>query len=529
MPENVAQFHIKVNGESLPAAMAQKLHSVTVESSLNLPSMAEVSIMDANLEFIDGNLLEPGKTLEILAKSGSGAEQKIFDGEIVELEPNFDYPNAYCVVRGFDRLHRLMRGQFVRDFPNSSDSDIASKIASEAGLSAKVKSTSPIHEYVFQDNETNLEFLQRRAAPLGYVIFADGKDLHFEPPNSSREVELKWGKDGLSTFRPRMTTLGQPTEITVLGWNPNDKQVVKGQASAGEGQPKIAEARDRVAMAQVYGKSTTLLSTTLSDEKQVQNLANGEANRRSGAFVEAEGVCGGHPGLMAGVKVKLDNIGDRFKGEYLVSNVTHIYDQQKKYHTQFTVSSTNASTISSMMASEDTPRLGLVVGIVTNNDDPKGWGRVKVKFPSLSEDKESDWARVVSVGGGKERGIEFLPEVNDEVLVGFFQGDRHVPFVMGGLHNGKDAPPKKTSEVVSGGKVERRIIRSRTGHIVILDDSSSSPGITIMDSKGNKIEIDTKTGSMILNAENSIEIKSKKITINGQTLVEIDGQAIKIG
>jgi phage protein D len=529
MPDNVAQFHVKVGGESLPANYAQQLHSLTVESSLNLPSVAEVTLLDTSLEFVDGALLEPGKTLEIFAKTGPGAEQKIFDGEIVELEPNFDYPNTYCVVRGFDRLHRLMRGQFVRDFPNSSDSDIASKIAGETGLTAKVKSTSPVHEYVFQDNETNLAFLQRRAAPLGYVIYADGKDLHFEPPASSREVELKWAKDGLSTFRPRLTTLGQPTEITVRGWNPMEKQVVRGQSAAGEGQPVIKESRNRVAMAEVYGKAPALLSTTIRDEKYAQSVATGEANRRSGEYVQAEGVCGGHPGLVAGVKVKIENIGDRFGGAYIVTSATHVYDSQKKYQTQFSVSSMHALTVMNLIASEPAPRPGLAIGIVTNNNDEKGLGRVKVKYPSLSEDKESDWARVVSVGGGAERGLEFLPEVNDEVLIGFEHGDIHQPYVLGGLWNGKDKPPKPTSGVVSSGKVERRIVRSRTGHVITLDDSSGSPGITVEDSKGNKVQIDTKSGTMTLEASNAIEIKSKKITINGSTLVEIDGAAIKLG
>ncbi len=530
MPDNVSHFHIKVDGQTIPKEYALKLHSLVVESHLNLASMAEISFTDSNLQFIDGSLLEPGKSVQIFVPSGSGEEQKLFDGEIVELEPNFEYPDVYCVIRCFDRLHRLMRGYHVRDFPNSSDSDIVTKVAAEADLSAKVKSTSPVHEYVFQDNETNLTFLQRRAAPLGYVLFADGKDLHFEAPSSSREVELKWGKDGLSSFRPRLTTLAQPTEITVLGWDENDKQVIRAQAGSGAGQPQIKESRDRVAMAQVYGKAPALLSTTLRDSKQAQNVATGEANRRSGEYVQADGVCGGHPGIVAGVKLKIDNIGDRFKGAYIVTSATHIYDHKKQYQTQFSVTSMHAQTVMSLLSPEPAPRHGLAIGIVTNNKDPKERGRVKVKYPTLSEEKESDWARVVSPGGGIERGLEFLPEVNDEVLIGFEQGDIHHPYVLGGLWNGKDAAPKKTSAVVSSsGAVERRLIRSRTGHLITLDDSSGSPGITVEDSKGNKLFIDTKKGSITLEASHSIEIKAENITINGSKVVAIDGGAIKLG
>jgi phage protein D/phage baseplate assembly protein gpV len=537
MPDNVAQFHVKVGGESLPAHYAQQLHSLTVESSLNMPSVAEVTLLDAKIEFIDGDILVPGKALQIFAKAGPGEEQKIFDGEIVELEPNFEYPNAYCVVRAFDRLHKLMRGQFVRDFPDAFDSDIAAKVAEEAKLKPKVHKTTPKHDYVFQDNETNLAFLQRRAAVLGYVIYVDGAngdDFHFEPLSASRQVDLKWGKDGLSVFRPRLTTLSQPTKITVAGWDPMRAEPVSATPEgAGKGQPIVGEPKDRVAMAKVFGESSALLSTTIRNVDYAKAVANGEANRRSGEYLQAEGTCGGHPGLTAGVKLNIDNIGDRFKGTYIVTSAMHVYDSQKKYHTQFTVSAMHSLTVMNLLASEPPPRVGLAIGIVTENNDPKGLGRVKVRYPSLEDPaltkKNSDWARVVSVGAGAERGLEFLPEINDEVLIGFEHGDIHQPYVLGGLWNGKDKPPKPTSGVVSSGKVDRRIVRSRTGHVITLDDSSGSPGITVEDSKGNKVQIDTKSGTMTLEASNAIEIKSKKITINGSTLVEIDGAAIKLG
>jgi uncharacterized protein involved in type VI secretion and phage assembly len=120
-----------------------------------------------------------------------------------------------------------------------------------------------------------------------------------------------------------------------------------------------------------------------------------------------------------------------------------------------------------------------VVGIVTDLQDPEGQGRVKVKYPWFSEDHASFWARIAIVGGGSGRGVQFLPEVNDEVLIGFEMGDMHHPFILGGLWNGKDAPPKKTGEVVNGGKVQERLIKSRTGHLIILDDKDGAGGITV--------------------------------------------------
>ncbi len=187
-------------------------------------------------------------------------------------------------------------------------------------------------------------------------------------------------------------------------------------------------------------------------------------------------------------------------------------------------------------------RDGFMIGIVTNCDDPKDSGRVKVKFPALSDDKESDWARVVSVGGGHTRGFQWIPDMNDEVLVGFEQGDIHHPYIIGGLWNGVDAPYKKKGDYLEGGHVVRRYIHSNkdkaaTGNTITLDDSSSSPSITIEDANGNIIHIDTKSGNLEIRVKGNVQIKADKnvkvegqnIEISGQTKVSIKAPMIDIG
>ena len=112
---------------------------------------------------------------------------------------------------------------------------------------------------------------------------------------------------------------------------------------------------------------------------------------------------------------------------------------------------------------------GMVVGVVTNNKDPDALGRVKVKFPWLSDTDESHWARVVTPMAGGGRGFYFLPEVDDEVLVGFEHGDVGLPYVLGSLWNGKDKPPEKNDD----GKNNLRVIKSRSGHLIRLDDTDA--------------------------------------------------------
>lgn len=154
---------------------------------------------------------------------------------------------------------------------------------------------------------------------------------------------------------------------------------------------------------------------------------------------------------------------------------------------------------------------GLTVGIVTNNQDDDGLGRVKVKFPLLSDKDESYWARVLTPMAGKERGIYFLPEVEDEVLVAFAHGDIESPYILGSVWNGKDKPPEKNSD----GKNNLRVIKSRSGHQIILDDTKDEEKIIIRDrTDKNEIVIDSKKKTLNIKIEEDITIEAKgKITI----------------
>ena len=128
-------------------------------------------------------------------------------------------------------------------------------------------------------------------------------------------------------------------------------------------------------------------------------------------------------------------------------------------------------------AGADARFYGVAMAIVTNNKDPDGLARVKVRLPWISDDVESDWARVVSPMAGAGRGLYILPEVDDEVLVAFEHGNPSTPYVLGGLWNGKDKPPEANSD----GKNDIRVLKSRSGHVIRLDDTAGAERIEIVD------------------------------------------------
>ena len=160
---------------------------------------------------------------------------------------------------------------------------------------------------------------------------------------------------------------------------------------------------------------------------------------------------------------------------------------------------------------------GVVTAVVTNNKDPRGLGRVRVEYPWLGKDREGYWARIAAPMAGRDRGLYFLPEVDDEVLVAFEQGDVRFPYVIGALWNGKDAPPAKNDD----GKNNVRLIRSRSGHVIRLTDEEGKEKIEIIDKSGNNsITIETATNQVTIKSEKDITLRAPKgaIKLDAQKL-----------
>jgi uncharacterized protein involved in type VI secretion and phage assembly len=162
---------------------------------------------------------------------------------------------------------------------------------------------------------------------------------------------------------------------------------------------------------------------------------------------------------------------------------------------------------------------GVVVGIVTNNRDPWGIGRVKVKLPHLGEADESNWARIAVPMAGMERGIYFLPEVGDEVLVAFERANPRFPFILGALWNGKEQPPAKNDD----GNNDVRIIKSRSGHVIRLTDKDGGAKIEIIDNSGkNSLVFDTEVNLVKIESGQDITLSAANGTI------KLDARSIDI-
>ncbi len=548
---HVSHFAMHIDGSPAPKEVMDQLLDCTIENSLHLPDMCTVRIHHGEADkqgmykFIDSPQFAVGKAMKITGGEGPSGDSTLFEGEIVGVELDLAAHGVpTLVVRCFDKSHRLHRGRQARTFVQMKDTDIVQRVAGEAGLSVEADQTSEVHDWVMQNNQTNWEFLQERAARNGFRLFLkDGSKLCFKKVEDDGRTThtLEWGKE-LRSFRPRVSASPQVDEVEVRGWDPKKKQAIIARAKSAKGVPKVRQDRQggEVAKRAFGSAKMVVVDRPVHSEGEAKAIAQSLCDEIGASFLEAEGLCYGVPQMRPEDMVKIQNIGDRFSGEYLVTSCTHTYTPAEGYATVFTVSGKKPPTLLSVLEGDELSRRApiggnIVVGVVTDNNDPDNLARVKVKFPWLTEEHESFWSRIAVPMSGPDRGMLFLPEVGDEVLVAFEHGDIRRSYIIGCLWNGKDKPPKTrkddyaSSKAVNGGKTTRRWIRTRMGHILeFFDDCDGKIGATLRTNEGyriqlrendQRIEIITKNKHMML-----LDDKNDVIRVVDKT----DGNHIKI-
>jgi uncharacterized protein involved in type VI secretion and phage assembly len=180
---------------------------------------------------------------------------------------------------------------------------------------------------------------------------------------------------------------------------------------------------------------------------------------------------------------------------------------------------------------------GVYPALVTNVVDEDGQGRVKVTLPwapDTGSERYEAWARVATLMGGKDRGSWFIPDPNDEVLVAFENGDPSRPYVLGGLWNGRDAPPASMDQA---GKNAQKVLRSRNGVRITLDDTDGKEALTLETPGGQKITLQDGPGSIELTDANGNTVRldasgimltsSGKVTIQAST-VEVTSGSVTV-
>jgi phage protein D len=558
--QHVAGVDVLVGGAKLDPKWRDATIEVKVVDSLTLPDMALVRLVDPKGDNIDNHPLQLGKDLEIkVAGKGERATTSIFKGQIAAVEPEFGAQGVVISIRAYDKAHKLNRQRKTRTFQQMSASDMIRKIAGESGLqAANVESTSVVHEFFQQSNETDWDFMWRLALMHDFEVVVKDTTLEFRPANkggSEPAVALKY-QDTMISFRPRMSGVQQPKTVNIRAWDPKSKKVVTGTSANGTTSSQAGVQRAKVSN-DLGGGTTAIADRVAANNGEANELAKSTLNRMSDAFYEADGVAFGNPKIKAGGKIQVQGVGQQFSGAYTVTSSTHSYRGASGYQTSFQISGRSSRTLLELMRppQERDWSASLVVGVVTNNNDPDQMGRVRVKYPSLSDSEESAWARIATPSAGNARGLLMMPQPDEEVIIGFEHGDTRRPIVVGSVFNGRDKPGPDLLQnrdgsfaVLSNEKVHMHSkkdfeIKSDQNMTVEIkqDEKHTVKGSYTHETTGaGKLKAQTynveagssmtvKGVSVTVEASASLTLKGATVDIQGSGPVNIKGAIINIG
>ena len=283
----------------------------------------------------------------------------------------------------------------------------------------------------------------------------------------------------------------------------------------------------------------TVVDRPIASFTQAQTMAQSISNQLAGDFLCADGKGPGNLDLRVGKVLELTNMND-YNGQYYITDTRHIF-YQGIYNTEFSVRGLRGGNILKILSPPHRlkPSQTMLIGIVTNNRDPEDLGRVKVYFPTLTDEHESTWARIVAMGAGADRGFYCLPEINDEVLVCFEHGDITRPLVIGNMWNGADAPPEAIDNVVpddnesNSGQVLVRTFQTTNGHNVRFVDkniASYEAGVYLETSAGHQVNLNDNQGTIEVITSNNQQIvldqnKIEITTSSGQTVTLNDSSS----
>lgn len=553
-------FVITIDGSPLAADIEQLLVEAYVDDNRNLPDMFVLRFRDANRLVLSKAVVKIGSGVKIAVTSTDTQQpEPLISGEVTALEADFDATGTFTLVRGYDLSHRLFRGRRAETYTQVTASDVAVKVARRAGLSiGTVEATSTVFENVSQGGVSDWHFLSGLAREIGYEVGVRDDKFEFRTPSSATDAPAADGTAGnplvlelgtdLLRVRSSVTSAEQVKETQVRGWDTAEKKAIIGTAPARTTSAELPGASP-ADLAHVFGDATYVATDVpYRLQAEVDVAARAVAEQIAGGFAELDAVARGNPKIRAGTAVSIDNLGPPFDGKYTVTTSRHHFDQTAGYVTQFAVTGRQERSLLGLASGNggfpDRRLAGVVVAQVSDVNDPQGRGRVKLTYPWLSDTYVSDWARTVQPGAGKDRGATVVPEVGDEVLAAFEQGDIRRPYVVGGLYNGVDTPKAGPTELVDSGsgEINRRSFVSRRGHrLDFLDQTGKTEGVTIrtgddklqllMDATGTKLTIhsdgtvlvEARQGVTVDAATSTIELKGGDIKLTGKNGVTIDG------
>lgn len=461
-----------------------------------------------------------GKSVSITIKPTGGmvdaAREHGFIGVItqIDLDNSIDALNQTMVTAASPTVSMdgAEHNVFYRD---QSASDIIGAILRKHPLTlGKIESSSGTLAFSVQYRETDYEYVMRLAASGGLFALYDGKEFRVVKANSSNAEELVW-RESLGAFSVGLGTA--PAEFNARVYNYEQKKTYT-QDTASLSQQASLSNLSRIspeASKKIFSESGFSAAPAVVDDAQsLDGTLQKERLRAMGRMI----VCKGQsniPRLSVGRCAKIKGM-KNFDGMYWVTAVTHIYDDTGYYNT---FQCTPVDIAYPAARSSRKPATHLQMAVVVDNNDPDKLGRIKVKFP-WNESDETPWVRLAVPHAGDKRGWLSLPEIDDEVLIGYEQNNPDLPIALAALYNKETALPADP-----GGSNDFKVFVTRSGNQIYMSDEDGKEEIKILQ-KGdkNQIVLQLSGPSITIKSDGGdISLEAKNITIKADEAIKLEG------
>ena len=465
------------------------------------------------------------------------ANTPIFVGVVTNVQLHREGSDFGCIiVSGYSATYRMETAHSCFSWNDRTIGDVVKKLCEQAKVQLELNPAfKETKDFICQYEESDFDFIRRLAHQYQEWMYFDGTKLIFGKPRKLADpIRLEYGTT-LSSLDIGLQTLARSEQVFSYH-SGADREMQRMTPNLAYGHDKLAGEAFRASLGMFSKPARQHALPRISNETELVNYMGRKqaAETAETHYITAESQV---PTLRVGSVVSLyssflervGNLSEESLGNFIIIEITHEVSQGSYYKNRFKAIPATIKALPSPKVRM--PLAETQMATVLSNADPQGKGRVRVRMNWQTDGMQTGWVRVMTPDGGSSsdvksnRGFVFIPEVGDQVLLGFRHGDPARPYVMGSLFNG----------TTGRGGLEGNHMKSlttRSGHTIKLNDSLSSLGITIKDIKGNSIHIDSVGDDIIINAKRNITINAgETFTVNAREMeVNIDGDIIeKIG
>jgi Rhs element Vgr protein len=550
---DLPSYKILVDGTAIKDSY--QVLSISVEKEINTINTASVVLMDGNpsiekFEISESEDFVPGKKIDIQLGHHS-TNVSVFKGIIVAQQVKVKSRTSGLVsqltIKCADEALKLTAVKKSANFKDKKDSDIITSLIAAAGLSKTVDATTFQYKKVIQYDVSNWDFILSRAEINGFVVICNDGKLEVGKPNLSGSpvIAVSYGKDVID-FAAELDAQQQIESVTANSWDGTQLKV----SSKVSSEPTVNSHGNITGkkLSEVLGAGSFFLKTATPEDPSVLKIwADAKLQKARLAKIRGTVSFSGHSAPALGKLIQLNGFGTRFNGDAYISKVHHLLEGGAWVtHVGFGLNPSwfqEAKPVNTLAAAGLLPGIkGLHIGKVKKIDsDPDGEFRIQVDVPMIEETGEGLWARLAHEYATNEAGTFFLPEVGDEVVLGFINEDPRFAIILGSLFGKKIKPAytpdakNPTKAIVTKNKLklvlddDKKNINIETpgGNKIVISDENKT--ITITDQNKNKVEM--SSSGIVLDSPKDISITSKgnftvdamKIALTSKGDVAIEG------